>query len=647
MTSLAILPQLKRTMTDIVDEELYHIPSSPIMNFSNNNNIGNINDNFSLNLNTTSAASSNGHYQNQRSYSHHSNRNSVSSSPILSYTQMNTQINTNNHGLYNSSNNNNSSNNLGNVLNIPDSFVEQLKSQEYIEGLRSYHHQQQQSQSQSQSQQQQQQQSINDYPDYQIISSQPTFINPFTNYGNPNTFVRLSQYTQQQQQQQAQQLPQQPQQQQPQQQSQPHQPQPQQAFPQVQPQVSPLPLPQAFPTRRRRRITTLDEDEPNSGSKKKSLDEEYLLYNPDISPGHIIRQTDLDSSYYVPPNTVNTGDIMNLNLNSNLQAPQVDNVIPGYEGDYLYLDDDQEEIEEDLSDDEDDNYFHVDEAFDDYVMSNSGYYSNNNGSVEDYTTFDDFKNIRLDDNHEETSFPDALKDLRDEATNNCGHNEQQQQQQQQQPPPQQHQQEVAGEVSPASIVSRLSSIPSLSRHTSESSHEEEVGQATTIKQEPLDDDAMAVDEVDDDANVVVVDEEDESTLISTSTSNSTIELKEKHIYKLGAEISANNPDHRCDLINPTTGQMCNKQFSRPYDLIRHQNTIHASLKKIFRCVICEGRYQGGTGNGKEKTFSRGDALSRHIKIKHGLVGEEAIQLINEAKENVEYHPVQYKSRESG
>lgn len=41
----------------------------------------------------------------------------------------------------------------------------------------------------------------------------------------------------------------------------------------------------------------------------------------------------------------------------------------------------------------------------------------------------------------------------------------------------------------------------------------------------------------------------------------------------------------------------------------------------------------------KKTFSRNDALSRHIKIKHGIVGDEALELINEAKENVEYHPV--------
>ncbi|EGV63952.1 regulatory particle non-ATPase [Yamadazyma tenuis] len=109
-------------------------------------------------------------------------------------------------------------------------------------------------------------------------------------------------------------------------------------------------------------------------------------------------------------------------------------------------------------------------------------------------------------------------------------------------------------------------------------------------------------------------------------------LSEKKTKKKYDEIL----DHHCNLINPNTGVPCNKQFSRPYDLIRHQETIHAAKKKIFRCVICEGRYNGGKGNGKSKTFSRGDALSRHIKVKHQLVGQEALELINDAKENAEF-----------
>ncbi|CAN6609025.1 hypothetical protein TRVA0_004S00562 [Trichomonascus vanleenenianus] len=65
--------------------------------------------------------------------------------------------------------------------------------------------------------------------------------------------------------------------------------------------------------------------------------------------------------------------------------------------------------------------------------------------------------------------------------------------------------------------------------------------------------------------------------------------------------------HRCDLILPSTGKQCNKVFSRPYDLIRHQDTIHAPVRKTFKCDQC-----GDTS----KTFSRMDALARHKRVKH-------------------------------
>ncbi|CEP64534.1 stress-regulated transcription factor RPN4 LALA0_S12e01090g [Lachancea lanzarotensis] len=91
--------------------------------------------------------------------------------------------------------------------------------------------------------------------------------------------------------------------------------------------------------------------------------------------------------------------------------------------------------------------------------------------------------------------------------------------------------------------------------------------------------------------------------------------------------------HTCDLTNPITNDVCGKKFSRPYDLIRHQKTIHASKKKVFRCIIC---IQQQGAEGYEKTFSRGDALSRHIKVKHDLTGPEAQKALQFAKENVEY-----------
>lgn len=64
--------------------------------------------------------------------------------------------------------------------------------------------------------------------------------------------------------------------------------------------------------------------------------------------------------------------------------------------------------------------------------------------------------------------------------------------------------------------------------------------------------------------------------------------------------------HRCDRINPSTGKSCNTVFSRPYDLTRHEDTIHNARKQKVRCDVCQ----------EEKTFSRADALTRHYRVCH-------------------------------
>lgn len=64
--------------------------------------------------------------------------------------------------------------------------------------------------------------------------------------------------------------------------------------------------------------------------------------------------------------------------------------------------------------------------------------------------------------------------------------------------------------------------------------------------------------------------------------------------------------HRCDRINPQTGKPCATIFSRPYDLTRHEDTIHNRQKTKVRCHLCTD----------EKTFSRSDALTRHMKVVH-------------------------------
>ncbi|KAL1978208.1 hypothetical protein VTN31DRAFT_1067 [Thermomyces dupontii] len=74
---------------------------------------------------------------------------------------------------------------------------------------------------------------------------------------------------------------------------------------------------------------------------------------------------------------------------------------------------------------------------------------------------------------------------------------------------------------------------------------------------------------------------------------------------LGMRNSQAGP-HRCERINPSTGKPCNSVFSRPYDLTRHEDTIHNSRKQKVRCHLCT----------EEKTFSRNDALTRHMRVVH-------------------------------
>lgn len=71
--------------------------------------------------------------------------------------------------------------------------------------------------------------------------------------------------------------------------------------------------------------------------------------------------------------------------------------------------------------------------------------------------------------------------------------------------------------------------------------------------------------------------------------------------------------HKCTRTNPSTGKPCNTIFSRPYDLTRHEDTIHNGRKQKVRCPMCR----------EEKTFSRNDALTRHMRVVHPEVEASA------------------------
>lgn len=129
----------------------------------------------------------------------------------------------------------------------------------------------------------------------------------------------------------------------------------------------------------------------------------------------------------------------------------------------------------------------------------------------------------------------------------------------------------------------------------------------------------------------------------------------------------------CKNRNMKTGEMCMKEFSRTYDLIRHQNTIHAPKRVFYRCIFCQDDYRrinnlvtcnpliddcryrdsrNSLENYKNfvnlhstkqaqklnnKTFGRSDALMRHLCFRHGLSSAQLNRVMQYAKENVEYY----------
>jgi hypothetical protein len=91
----------------------------------------------------------------------------------------------------------------------------------------------------------------------------------------------------------------------------------------------------------------------------------------------------------------------------------------------------------------------------------------------------------------------------------------------------------------------------------------------------------------------------------TATGQPVVSAREHSSTSLALRNSQAGP-HRCERINPSTGKPCNSIFSRPYDLTRHEDTIHNARKQKVRCHLCTD----------EKTFSRNDALTRHMRVVH-------------------------------
>lgn len=331
--------------------------------------------------------------------------------------------------------------------------------------------------------------------------------------------------------------------------------------------------------RMRSRIQTLDPHLLTLPNKQK--DDESFLFNSDILPLNLMNPNyfnpgdALDNSFFVPKND----DMSFFNMN---QAP-----IPGYEGDYLQLDGLEEDAEY-LSEDSDDGNYFQDEDDDDYMD-------------------DDYK------------FPEIMNTIPAQSDYMRVY-----------PAPTVHDIKFSNEDLQSADLFNFDKPLGL--------HQMEPSRDLAFLQQSFDD-HMETSEPED---IEEICKQMDLTMPTPQTLKMKKDDDDDYVSSQSEESQPPTKpvspvtEHHYDLSKPSICTLCSKHFSRPYDLVRHENTIHAAKKKIFRCVICEGRADGGAGNGKLKTFSRGDALTRHIKMKHGLEGVDAADLIAAAKDNVEY-----------
>lgn len=90
--------------------------------------------------------------------------------------------------------------------------------------------------------------------------------------------------------------------------------------------------------------------------------------------------------------------------------------------------------------------------------------------------------------------------------------------------------------------------------------------------------------------------------------------------------------HECQLPAPDEpGKMCLRRFSRKYELIRHQETVHSKKKKLFKCYVCIKQ----TPNVLPRIFTRHDTLAKHIRVNHKISGREAKAEVQFSKKHAE------------
>ncbi|CAI5756776.1 unnamed protein product [Candida verbasci] len=107
------------------------------------------------------------------------------------------------------------------------------------------------------------------------------------------------------------------------------------------------------------------------------------------------------------------------------------------------------------------------------------------------------------------------------------------------------------------------------------------------------------------------------------------------IIDKGSTKSSNyDPDvvHECQLPSAEEPhKLCLRRFSRKYELIRHQETVHSKKKKLFKCYVCV-KQNPGIG---PRIFTRHDTLAKHIRVNHKIGGKEAKAEVAYSKKHAE------------
>lgn len=113
------------------------------------------------------------------------------------------------------------------------------------------------------------------------------------------------------------------------------------------------------------------------------------------------------------------------------------------------------------------------------------------------------------------------------------------------------------------------------------------------------------------------------------------------IKRTESELAANSrssnydPDvvHECQLplSSEDPSKLCLRRFSRKYELIRHQETVHSKKKKLFKCFVCV-KQDPAIG---PRIFTRHDTLAKHIRVNHRISGKEAKAEVAYSKKHAE------------